>query len=142
MGLGMILAAACGEDHPAPTVSATVTPQTFVSGSTVTLSVMTTHFDIRNPANGGHQHGLRAAAGDHEDHDHDDHGHVEYPTAGHYHVYLDSTEVNPLVMGYENSIDFLVTATAGPHKLIIRLNEDSHAFLVPEIKTEVSITVQ
>lgn len=125
-----------------PTVSATVSPSTFVSGSTVTVTVTTTDFEIRNPAGAAHQH-LRAAQHDHSDHDnHDDHDSHEVVTEGHYHVYLDSTDVNPLGMGYEETIDIVVTATPGAHKLIIRLNDDSHAFLQPEVKTEVAITVE
>jgi hypothetical protein len=127
------LTAACGED-PAPTVSAVVSPDTFVSGSTVTVTVTTTHFEIRDPAGTSHQH-LRVQAGDHEEHE------ESVANAGHYHVYLDSTEVNPLGMGSASTLDVVVDSTPGAHKLIIRLNDDSHAFLKPEVKAEVPITV-
>ena len=136
-GLALVVASACGED-PIPTVSATVSPTTFVSGSTVTVTVTTTDFEIRNPAGSGHQH-LRAAQ---HEHDHDPDNSETHANAGHYHVYLDSTNVNPIGMGYESTLDVVVNADPGEHKLIIRLNDDSHAFLKPEVKTEVSITVQ
>jgi hypothetical protein len=116
-------------------VSATVSPDTFVSGSTVTVTVTTSNFEIQDPAGTSHQH-LRVQAGDHEDHE------ESVASAGHYHVYLDSTEVNPLGMGYAPTLDLVVTSTPGAHKLIIRLNDDSHAFLKPEVKAEVPITVQ
>ena len=136
-----LIGVACGDD-PMPTVSATVSPSTFVSGSTITLTVTTTDFEIRDPAGAAHQH-LRVAEEGHGGHDdHSGHDSHETATAGHYHVYLDSTDVNPLRMGYEETIDLVVTATPGAHKLIIRLNDDSHAFLMPEVKTEVAITVE
>ena len=130
------MALACGEE-PAPTVSATVSPDTFVSGSTVTVTVTTTNFEVRDPAGTSHQH-LRVQAGEHDGHD----GHEEsVVNAGHYHVYLDSTEINPLGMGYAPTLDVAVSGTPGAHKLIIRLNDDSHAFLKPEVKAEVPITI-
>ena len=132
----------CGHEHH-PTVSATLTPTTFASGSTVTLNVETTDFEIRNPADVGHQH-LRVASGDDHNHDHGhDHGGDELTAnAGHYHVYLDSTDVNPITQGYKPEIQFVVTATPGAHKLIIRLNDDSHAYLKPEVRAEIDITVE
>ncbi|MEE2904403.1 MAG: hypothetical protein VYC39_18885 [Myxococcota bacterium] len=133
-----LFAVGCGDD-PVPTVSASVSPSTFVSGSTLTLTVTTTDFDIRNPALAGHQH-LRVASAD--DHDHDHGGNENLSNAGHYHVYLDSTDVNPLTQGYDSEIQFVVTTSPGPHKLIVRLNDDSHAFLKPDVTASVDITVE
>lgn len=145
--LALVSAVACGSD-PTPTITVTADRTTFTSGSTVTFTVSVTDFELRDPASTAHSgHALRAA--------HDTSGHGLTPTheagadgehyvtdGGHYHVYLDSTEVNPIRMGWMSTLSLPITATAGPHTLIFRLNGDDHRFLVPEVKTSVAVTVQ
>jgi hypothetical protein len=145
--LALVSAAACGSD-PSPTIAVTADRTSFTSGSTVTFTVTVTDFELRDPASTAHSgHALRAA--------HDTSGHGLTPTheagadgehyltdGGHYHVYLDSTDVNPIRMSWQPTLSMAVTASAGPHRLIFRLNGDDHRFLVPEIKAEVAVTVE
>ncbi len=128
---------ACGDD-PVPTVTASLDSTTFTSGSTVTLTLTTTDFELRAP---GGQHALRAAADGHDGHETAD-GDKHIVNAGHFHVYLDSTTENPILQGHKSPVSFPVVATPGAHKLIVRLNDDSHKFLVPEVMAHVNVTVQ
>lgn len=135
---------ACGGGDP--TISISASPTTLASGQTTTLTVSVENFELRDP--GSHQHGLTTAqTHDHGDDHGDDHAHGDdaedyLPDAGHYHVYLDSTEVNPMMMAWRETVELTVTASAGPHRLIVRLNGDDHRFLRPEVKAHIDITVQ
>ncbi len=127
---------ACGSADP--TVSVTASPSTISSGDVVTLTVDVTDFELRKPG-GGHNHQeLRAA----EDEGHEHHGGTNSADGGHFHVYLNTLDTNPLLMGWSKTTTVAVTGPAGPHVLIVRLNSDDHAFLVPQIKAEANITIQ
>lgn len=134
------LLAGCGSDA-APTISVSASSTTLTSGDTTTLTIDVTDFELREPPD-SHNHALTVAQHDH-DHDHDHEGDTLSADGGHYHVYLDTTERNPLVMAWTPTVDVTVTTTvAGSHRLIVRLNADDHRFLKPEVKAHVDITVQ
>lgn len=125
-----------------PTIAVTASPTTFASGGSTTLTVDVTDFELRAPPE-AHQ-ALTVAQHDHGDHDHDhgDSGETLSADGGHYHVYLDSTDTNPILMAWEPNPTITVTSTPGPHRLIVRLNADDHRFLQPEVKAEVDITLE
>lgn len=129
------LLVACGAADP--TVSVTASPSTISSGDVVTLTVDVTDFELRKPAATHHQE-LRAA--DDEGHAHN--GETNSADGGHFHVYLNTLDTNPLLMGWSKTTTVAVTGPAGPHVLIVRLNSDDHAFLVPQVKAEANITIQ
>ncbi len=135
----------CGSSEPPAVVSVSVTPSV-AAGDDATITIAVDHFELRPPSD--HMaSGLRPAdegAGDAEAGD--------YPDGGHYHVYLDSTEVNPLMINcpehckhpaWQTMVRARIPAhaTAGEHKLIVRLNNDGHAALVPHIENETTFTV-
>ncbi len=124
--------AACGSD-PAPTISVTATPTSLKSGEAVTLNIAVTDFELVDDA-GRSTSGLRAAHEGHEDTS-------ETARRGHYHVYLDTTEENPLYMGHIAAPRVTVTASVGPHVLIVRLQDEAHRIITPEIKATAAITV-
>ena len=64
------------------------------------------------------------------------------PSEGHYHVYLDTTQENPILQEYRPMVSMTVTASAGAHRLIVRLNDNLHRFLNPEVKSEIDITLE
>lgn len=144
LGLSVAAAAfACG-GTTTPTVKATVSPLTFTSGSTVTVSVETTDFEIRAPPGTMMHQGLTAGHAS-LDAEHDDTraaGEEHIANEGHFHVYLDTTMESPLEQSFTKTAMFPVVASPGAHKLIVRLNDDMHKFLVPEVKVELDITVQ
>lgn len=130
----MTLAAqACGSSDP--TVTASASPASFGSGQSTTLTVEVDAFELRDPAAA---HTLTGA----DTHQQSDSEGGVTADGGHYHVYLDSTDVNPLKMAWTPSLELTVTATPGAHTLIIRLNADDHRFLVPEIKSTIDITIE
>ncbi|MCB9648080.1 MAG: hypothetical protein H6730_15930 [Deltaproteobacteria bacterium] len=130
LALAALSLAACGGGDPS--VSVTADKSSLASGDTVTLTVTVENFELRAPAQA-----LRAAHGDEEQ----TAGEVT-SDGGHYHVYLDSTDVNPLTMAWTPTVNVTVTASTGPHQLIVRLNADDHRFLVPEVKAHVDLTVE
>lgn len=124
--------AACGSDGALqPSVTASASPSSFAAGGMTTVSVAVQDFTLRSP---DHAHSALTAA---------QHSADEVSAeGGHYHIYLDSTEVNPLKMAWTTSTTIAVDAAPGPHTLIIRLNADDHRFLVPEVKATVDITLE
>lgn len=143
------LFAACGGDAP-PTISVTAQPSTFTSGSTVTFTVTVQDFELRPDidhqmeTHGLHQ-GLKTSTEDgHEGGDgHHDEANEEYVgNAGHFHVYLDSVETNPIKQSWDTTVMLPIVADPGAHTLIFRLNDDSHRFFVPHITATVDVTVQ
>lgn len=128
-------AIACGDN--APTVTVAIDNATFTSGSTVTLTVAVTDFELVAP---GGSHALRVAG---EAHQETGSAADEYiVNEGHFHVYLDSTTVNPLLQAHLTTVQLPVVATPGAHRLIVRLNDNRHKFLVPEVTADVDVTVQ
>jgi hypothetical protein len=123
--------AACSSDPP--TLSVTASPTTLRSGEKTTLSIAVENFELVDPARHA---ALRVA------HEGDPHAAPELTaSSGHYHVYLDTTEENPIYQGFVDAPEVTVTASAGPHLLIVRLSAEDHRTLVPEIKAEVGITI-
>lgn len=122
--------AACGAEKPHPTLSAEASPTTVAAGGTTMLTVAVTDFELLPPAGEGQEgHG---AGGDAD------------PNKGHYHVYLDSLETNPIAQDYRTPYELTIPAGtgAGAHTLIVRLNHVDHRFIVPEVKDSIGITVQ
>ena len=128
---GLFFITACGGDEP-PTISIAVTPTAFGTGGQTTLTVTVTHFSLVDPS---HTHALTTA----------DHVDVEESNGtltaseGHYHVYLDTTEQNPLLMAWTPQVQVSVEGSPGPHQLIVRLNANDHRFLKPEVKDQAEI---
>lgn len=144
-----LLLTACGSADPSIT-SVTVTPATASAGAQFTLNITVADFDLVNPDEHGGGHGLRAAEGA------DGHGEAaegDYPSEGHFHVYFDSIDENPLKLncpmhckhpGFGPTVTSTVPndATAGEHKIIVLLNDNTHKTLTPHIRGEATITVQ
>jgi hypothetical protein len=119
-------ALACDDhDDGPPTLSASIDPSTVEQGSVTTLSVTVTNFILAG-------HG--AAADDHHDDD-------AAPDEGHYHVYLDTTEDNPILMGETPTSDLTIDAAPGDHELIVRLHDLQHVIIQPEVKVVLPLTV-
>lgn len=142
-----LLLLACGQSDPAITTF-TVSPATVSPGDTLTIDVAVENFRLVDPDGGGH--GLRPA---NEDGHGDGDGEPLITSEGHFHIYMDSTDTNPLLFdcpshckhaGFYNplSVTTPTTATAGSHKLILRLNANDHRTLTPHIKAEATIMVQ
>ncbi|MEQ9538997.1 MAG: hypothetical protein RIU46_19765 [Deltaproteobacteria bacterium] len=144
--LALVFAAGCGQADPM-LHAVTVSPATVAAGEDLTLTVDLENFDLVNPD--GHAHGLRAADESHE------HGEADgdYPSEGHFHVYMDSVEQNPLMINCPDHCMHSAFAkevraripdgtAAGMHTIIVRLNDNSHMTLTPHIKAEATFTVQ
>ncbi len=130
------LATGCGSAEMLPTVSASVSPSTFSAGGITTVTVDVENFTLRNPSHSHNPSALTVAQ-----HDHSDAAELT-ADGGHYHIYLDSTDVNPLTMAWAKTTTITVDGSPGAHTLIIRLNADDHRFLVPEVKATVDITLE
>jgi hypothetical protein len=140
----ILVLSACGSPPPEIT-TVTVTPGEVPQGGEATLIVSVANFELRDPATHMHS-GLRPA------HDEGEGNEGEYPDGGHFHVYLDSTDVNPLNVDcpdYCNHAAFNQTVRVtipldvqpGTHQLIVRLNNDGHLTLKPAIQGEASLLV-
>ena len=135
--------AACGGGTP-PTIAVTASATTFTSGSTVTFSIAVTDFELRMPpdASGHSSHSKKlTAANEGHDHGHDK-GDDYFTDGGHFHIYLDTTDTNPLRQGWHSQLEMPIRTSPGSHKLIFRLNDDNHRFFVPQITSTVDITVE
>ncbi len=137
--LGLILAAstfvfACG-DTPAPTVSISVSPDRFPNGGSTQVSVAVTDFELATE-DGTHHSGAES----HQEEGTETGGDIV--RTGHYHIYLDSLDTNPLKMSSEASIQLTVTATVGAHSLIVRLHGLDHRIIEPQITDEAAITLE
>lgn len=121
--VGLSVCTGCGSDAP-PTVSIVADPGSFTTGEQTVLTVTVTNFDLVDPTGSApveHDHSQSTADG-------------LLTREGHYHVYLDSTDVNPLAMAWSPVLRLAVEAEPGPHRLIVRLNANDHRFLQPEIR--------
>ena len=127
----------CADAEPPELNEFSVSPADPSAGDTVSLSLTVSHFTLT-----GHEDG----ADDHDhDHDHgDDHSEQTSCSAGHVHIYLDEIEGDLLGMVATENSDLLIPSsiTAGSHTLIARLQDESHAALVPEVTASFDITVQ
>lgn len=144
--LALVLGA-CGSPDP-ELQSVTVTPSTVAAGEDLTLAIALEHFDLRNPDDAG-SHGLRAADGEHGD----DEASGDYPSEGHFHVYQDTVETNPLMIncpehckhpGFAKEVRARIPedTAAGEHTIIVRLNDNGHRTLTPHIMATATFTVQ
>ena len=129
--LALVTLAACGGD-PAIT-SVTITPSTIAAGGTVQMTVELDNFELGSGAD-QMEHGLSRSAL------REAHG----EEGGHLHVYLDSTDVNPLVQTSSSSFPVLIPlgTAAGAHTLIVRLHAADHHIIEPEVKASAALTVQ
>jgi hypothetical protein len=126
-------ASACSSKHehdpqpgPPPTLKLTVTPTTIPQNTKFHVTVAVTNFTIA-------------------EHQHDDH--VD-PTVGHWHLYVDSTDTDPLEQDGAALEKDLVLPCAlakpidpGAHKLIARLHFLDHKIVTPEVTSSVDVTV-
>lgn len=63
---------------------------------------------------------------------------------GHFHVYLDDLETNPITMQEAKTFPLVIPegTTAGAHTLIVRLHNKDHIIYEPQVTKDVSITVE
>ncbi len=145
--LALLFAVGCGGADP-ELHSVTVSPASVAAGADLTLTIDIANFDLVNPDEHT-AHGLRAADGEHE------HGEADgdYPSEGHFHVYMDSVETNPLMLncpdhckhpGFAKEVRARIPdgTEAGMHTIIVRLNDNSHMTLTPHIMTTATFTVE
>jgi hypothetical protein len=134
----------CGEGPPPSITSVTIEPSMAARGSDVTISVVVDNFTLREPEPEEGQALRPLSEGEAEE--------GEYPDGGHFHVYLDNTETNPMFINcpdycehgaYTTPARALIPADAeiGEHTVIVRLNNDHHLFLKPEIRATATLTV-
>ncbi len=125
--------------------SFTVTPASAPAGTDVTVSVTVENFELREPTI---EEGLALRAA----HDVGPGEEGAYPEGGHFHVYLDSTETNPMFIDCPDYCEHGASKSPararipedempGEHTVIVRLNNDVHEFLRPEIEATASLTV-
>jgi hypothetical protein len=127
----LALGAGChSEDGPPPTLSISLDPTTITEGGTTTLTVSVTNFELVDPG-AGHAH-------DGDDH-HDEGGVAQQ---GHYHVYLDTTDENPLIMASTPSLVLAIDAAPGDHSIIVRLNDNEHKIIQPEVRASAELVVE
>lgn len=131
------LALACGET-PAPTVALSLTPSTIASGGTTRADVTVTDFELV-AEDTAHTHTLASA---HEAGGEEHEGDHEIVRSGHYHLYLDSLETNPIAMATEPSVELTITASTGAHKVIARLHGIDHRIIEPQVTAEATLTIE
>lgn len=125
----------CSQDPPS--LQASAQPTTFPQGSSTTLTITTTDFELISPTD-MHAHLTQALTVAHEA---EETGGSEFTNSGHYHVYLDSYEIDPILQGYQASQAVTVHGKAGPHKLIVQLQGEDHKILQPPVRVEIPITL-
>ncbi len=133
----------CGSSDPPEMTSVTVSPASVQRGTDVTVNVTVANFELRMPAEEealtAAEEEIAPATGD-------------YPDGGHFHIYLDDLETNPMLVNCPDYCDdsaFMTSvrarvpddATAGSHMVIVRLNNDFHMFLNPQIKGQAPLMV-
>lgn len=125
--------AACGGADPVIT-SVALTPATVAAGGGVNVVVVGEGLDLE-PATASagltaqRAAGLRAAHGD--------------EMGRHLHAYLDTTDVNPLAMVTRTTFPITIPAgtAAGAHTIIVRLHDEDHLIIQPEVKASAALTV-
>lgn len=130
---GALTLAACGSHGDPAITSVTIEPTTVAPGGTVTMTVVTENFELDEPSHShlaSKQQALRTQHGD-EEH------------RGHLHIYLNTTEENPLVQSVMTRFPVVIPAetATGAHQLIVRLHGGDHRIIQPETKTTVDLTV-
>lgn len=164
---------ACDDEaEPPPEVRIAATPMSVAAGDVVTVDVEVEHFELAEPdgTHGEHDHGDHdhdnlekggsfpvgsslepLAEGEHEheeDHDHDHgssaSGDYDGPRIGHYHIYLDDLMTEPLVQGWQDSVEVTIPAdtAAGSHMLMLRLHGLDHRIIEPQIVGSTMIEVE
>lgn len=135
------------DDLPPPTVQVSISPDTIASGDMITVDVEVEHFTLSDGQDHDHDHedlqldrtpGLRAGVAPQAHGDGAYHG----PREGHYHVYLDDLESNPLVHTSEHRVTLAVEADPGQHEIIVRLHSLDHRIIEPQITDSTPLTVQ
>lgn len=113
--------AACTKGDPS--VELAVTPTTFALGEPAVAEVTTTNFTLAS----------------------DEHAHGDVPRdEGHFHLYLDSFETEPLYQGFQARLDILITkaqTSPGEHTLLVRLHTLDHKILEPQVTDSVVVTL-
>jgi hypothetical protein len=145
VALPLLVLIGCGSGPPPEITSFTVEPSIAARGTDVMISIVVANFELREPEPEMGQ-ALRPAhdAGEGEDND--------YPDGGHFHVYLDNTESNPMFINCPEYCEHGAPASPvraripddmaiGEHTVIARLNDDRHLFLKPEIRATTTLTV-
>lgn len=127
----ILLFTSCGGD-PAIT-SVTVNPSTVVRGgqTTVTVELENVELGLAEDHHALTARGLRSA-------------HGEAPAGMHLHTYMDDLETNPLAQTSSVSFPVVIplTASVGPHQLIVRLHMSDHTILEPQVTFPAPITVE
>lgn len=132
--LALLVAAACGNDEaqtpvdatPAidaslePALSVTANPTTIAPGGTVTLTVMTTNFNIVNP--------MTATA--------------VRPGEGHYHYYLDDANDYVAAWSPTKNVRTATNIAPGDHTIRLVLVASNHEEISPPVSATVTFTVQ
>jgi len=108
---------------PTLTIDMPTPGQTLVAAGGYEIDVTVTNFTWQNPFQGSPP---------------------SIPTAGHYHVYLDSDLTDYIAVGYADKSMFTLpgTVTSGAHTLTINLRESDHTEIQPPVQATVSIMVQ
>jgi hypothetical protein len=141
LGLGLI---GCGGPPP-EIMSFTVEPSMAARGADVTIAIVVANFELREPEPET-GHALRPF------HDSGEGEGGDYPDGGHFHVYLDTTESNPMFINCPDYCEHGASvspvraripddASIGEHTVIARLNDDQHKFLKPEIRATTTLTI-
>ncbi|MEQ8977281.1 MAG: hypothetical protein RL846_05100 [Deltaproteobacteria bacterium] len=142
-----LICASCSSPDPAIT-AVTVNPSVVAPGGEIIVSVTVADFELRDPRDVGGSHGLRAAD------DGNEHGDAtDYPSEGHFHVYFDTIEANPLQLdcpdycmhpGFTPNVRATISSSAavGLHEVIVLLNNNAHMTLMPHIRGTADLTVQ
>jgi len=130
LSMGLLLWA-CSPPHP--TIAVRAEPSTVRAGESLQVHVTVSDFTLRSPAQ---THALRLEGGDHGEGGGD-------PNQGHYHVYLDSLETNPILQDHRSPATVVIPigTSTGAHALIVRLNHDDHRTIVPHVQATAAITV-
>lgn len=130
---------ACSEDEtsstPAPTLAIKVNPTSIAQNGSFHVSLTVTNYTVREPTA---EEEAAVEAG-------------TFPSdssVGHYHLYVDSTDMSPLdADGAELEKDEVLPCALesaiepGEHKLIARLHGLDHKILLPEVTATAAITV-
>jgi hypothetical protein len=124
--------AACGGADPVIS-SVSLTPSTIPAGGIVNVVVAGEGLALEAPATAGltalRTSALRAAHGD--------------EMGRHLHAYLDTTDVNPLAMETRTTFPITIPAatTVGAHTIIVRLHDEDHLIIQPEVKATAALIV-
>jgi hypothetical protein len=127
---------ACGHEHEPPPqiLSFDVKPLEVKPGDALHMTVKTAHFTLVPDDDSDSADSVLV---------HAEGANGSSPNSGHFHVYLDDRETNPLLMPATESFDCTLptTVTPGQHTLIVRLHSQDHLIIRPEVSSEFALTV-